>query len=561
MKRFAELYDRLDMTTSTNAKVDHLVDYFDEAPREDAAWAVHFLCGRTFKRPVTTTQLREWTYDLADVPEWLFEECYITVGDLAETIALVLEGRIDSTRGEKLKLHEWVERLQDLRRMSERRQREAITGWWRELDTRGIFLINKLLMGAMRVGVSSGLVTKALSELSGLERPTIQHRLTGNWRPSAEAFAQLISQDTTDVDQSRPYPYFLASPLQDDPETLGDIDEWYAEWKWDGIRGQLIRRDGDVFLWSRGQELITNTFPELRDAGSMLPDGVVVDGEILAWRDDQPLPFSQLQKRIGRTNPPTAILHEVPVSFLGYDLLELEGNDLRERPIEQRRRALAEFFPDVHERFRLSEPVEAQDWDELAERRAGARDNNVEGLMLKRQGSPYRTGRKRGDWWKWKVEPYTIDAVMLYAQASHGRRANLYADLTFGVWDREGQHGEEDELVPIGKAYSGLTDAQIEDLDDWVKSNTIETFGPVRSVPPKQVFELAFAGLAPSNRHKSGVALRFPRIKRWRHDKSADDANTLEDVQRLLEEHHGSIETDDPEPEAEQQSLFDSPTQ
>jgi DNA ligase-1 len=557
MRRFAELYDRLDMTTSTNAKVEHLVDYFEDAPPEDAAWAVHFLCGRTFKRPVTTTQLRQWTYDLADVPEWLFEECYITVGDLAETIALVLEGRLESTTGPDLQLHEWVERLQELRRMAETRQREAITGWWRELDTRGVFLINKLLMGAMRVGVSSGLVTKALARLSGLERPTIQHRLTGNWRPSAEAFEKLVSEDTADVDQSRPYPYFLASPLQDDPETLGSFDDWYAEWKWDGIRGQLIKRDGDVFLWSRGQELITDTFPELRDAGSMLPDGVVIDGEILAWRDDGPLPFSQLQKRIGRTNPPTAILREVPVSFLGYDLLEWEGEDIREQPIEERRQTLARIYPGIHERFRLSEAVDADSWEALAELRDEARDNNVEGLMLKRQGSTYQTGRKRGDWWKWKVEPYTVDAVMLYAQASHGRRANLYADLTFGVWDEEGERGDEGDLVPIGKAYSGLTDDEIAELDDWVKSNTIETFGPVRSVPPEQVFELAFAGLAPSNRHKSGIALRFPRIKRWRHDKAPEDANTLTDVQRLLEDHHGPVETDDSEPEAEQQTLFD----
>jgi DNA ligase-1 len=558
VRRFAELYDRLDMTTSTNAKVEHLVDYFEEAPREDAAWAVHFLCGRSFERPVTTTQLREWTYDLADIPEWLFEECYITVGDLAETIALVLEGRMKAADDDDLQLHEWVERLRELRRMSERRQRESITTWWRQLDTRGIFLLNKLLMGAMRVGVSSGLVTKALSELSGLERPTIQHRLTGNWRPSADAFEQLVSDDTADVDQSRPYPYFLASPLQEDPDTLGDVDEWYAEWKWDGIRGQLIKRVGEVFLWSRGQELITDTFPELRDAGSMLPDGVVIDGEILAWRDGQPLPFSQLQKRIGRKNPSTAILREVPVSFLGYDLLEVDGEDIRDRPIEDRRRELAAFFSDTHERFRLSEPIDADSWEELAEMRDGARDHNVEGLMLKRHGSPYRTGRKRGDWWKWKVEPYTIDAVMLYAQASHGRRANLYADLTFGVWDREGLRAEPGDLVPIGKAYSGLTDDEIAELDDWVKSNTIETFGPVRSVPPEQVFELAFAGLAPSNRHKSGIALRFPRIKRWRHDKSADDANTLSDVQRLLEDHHGTVEADDSEPDPEQQTLFDA---
>lgn len=547
MRRFADLYDALDMTTSTNAKVAHLVDYFADAPPSDAAWVVYFLMGRRFKRPVTTTQMRAWTYELANVPEWLFDESYYSVGDLAEAISLTLDAAgllresdaeaADESDGESdrqdLPLAEWVERLQSLRDRDEDDQKAAVTEWWTSLDMRGVFLLNKLLMGSMRVGVSSGLVTRALAKFTGHDKATISHRLMGQWEPSAEFFAGLMAEDTADADRSRPYPYFLASPLEQAPQELGAPQDWLVEWKWDGIRGQLIKRDHQVFLWSRGQELVTSRYPELEEAAQFLPDGVVIDGEIMAWEDDGPLPFSMLQKRIGRKRVTAKLREEVPVAFVGYDLMEFEHEDVRKRPLQERRALLESFFEKTHERFRLSKIVEASDWDAYAELRETARERKVEGFMLKRRDSPYRTGRKRGDWWKWKVDPYTIDAVLMYAQAGHGRRASLYTDYTFGVWTDEGT------LVPIAKAYSGLSDKEIRSLDSWVRSNTLERFGPVRSVETAHVFEIAFAGLRPSNRHKSGIAVRFPRIVRWRHDKSPGAANTLADVEELLEFHHG----------------------
>jgi DNA ligase-1 len=547
MKGFADLYEQLDSTTSTNKKVEYLISYFDSSDREDAAWATYFLSGRRFDRSVSTTQLREWTYDLAEVPEWLFEECYIKVGDLAETIALLLDDTGDQT-GDPAPLHVWAcDKLPKLDNASEHRQRELITGWWRSLDRMGVFMLNKLMMGGMRVGVSSGLVTRALSEFSGVDRPTIQHRLTGDWQPSSEFFERLISEETTDADTSRPYPYFLATPLEQksDPLETEDPQDWLVEWKWDGIRAQLVRRDGESYLWSRGQELITDTYPEIRDAGQVLGDDMVLDGELLAWRDGEPLPFSKLQNRIGRSQPGRRIRREVPVVLMTYDIMEWQGEDLRDEPLERRRELLETVCEDAPDPIRLSPLVERDTWDDYAELRDEARDRKVEGLMLKRLGSPYRSGRVRGDWWKWKVDPLTIDAVMIYAKAGHGWRADLYTDLTFAVWD-------DDELVPICKAYSGLTDEEIEQLDGWIKDHTTERFGPVRSVEPAHVFEIAFAGLAPSNRHKSGIALRFPRISRWRKNLSIEDADTLDEVEELLDAHHEVPETDEPE----QQSLF-----
>jgi DNA ligase-1 len=549
MRQFGELYGRLDSTTSTNAKVDHLVDYFEAAPAADAAWAVYVLTGRNLSRPITTTQMRAWTYDLAGVPEWLFEECYIKVGDLAETIALLLDEGSETEDRFDDPLHAWIEdRIPKLENASETRQRELVTDWWNGLDRMGTFVLNKLMMGAFRVGVASGLVTRALSEFGGVDRPVIQHRLAGEWEPSASYFERLVSEETGESDRSRPYPYFLATPMDQMAGDLADEDpdDWLVEWKWDGIRAQLVVREGDVYLWSRGQELITDTYPEIRDAAHLLDGAVVLDGELLAWRDGEPLPFSELQHRIGRKQVPRSIRRKVPVVFMAYDIPERVGEDIRGMPVEARRRLLESVLDGAPDPFRASPLVDEPTWEAYAERREEARDRRVEGLMLKRIGSPYRAGRKRGDWWKWKVDPFTLDGVLLYAKAGHGWRADLYTDLTFGVWDG-------DELVPICKAYSGLSEDEIEELDDWIKSHTIERFGPVRSIEHEHVFEIAFAGLAPSNRHKSGIALRFPRINRWRRGLDIDQADDLEDVESLLEEYHVTPDRDEPE----QQSLFE----
>ncbi|WP_434387491.1 ATP-dependent DNA ligase [Melittangium boletus] len=527
MRRFVDLYEALDSTTSTNAKVEALVAYFRAAPPEDAAWALYFLTGRRLKRLVPSKGLKQWVRELSDTPEWLFDEAYASVGDLAEIIALLLDQAERPAETEELSLSRWVEeRIQPLAGLSLPEQRERITGWWHVLPRRELFLFNKLLTGELRVGVSDTLVVRALAQFAGLPPASVSHRLMGTWAPSKAFFQQLVAPDVSDADSSRPYPFYLASPLEQPVEDLGGREEWMAEWKWDGIRGQLIHRQGSLALWSRGEELITERFPEITSAAASLPPGTVIDGEVLAYAEGQPLPFSRLQRRIGRQKLTAKVLAEAPAAFMAYDLLEENGEDLRQRPLRERRARLEALLKDKPQ-FPISPIITAPTWEQLATARKESRERNVEGFMLKRLESPYLHGRKRGDWWKWKIDPFTVDAVLLYAHPGHGKRAALYTDYTFAVWNG-------DDLTPVAKAYSGLTDQEISKLDRWIRAHTKEKFGPVRSVEPEQVFELHFEGIAASPRHKSGVALRFPRIARWRADKAPKDADTLDQLKGLI---------------------------
>jgi DNA ligase-1 len=468
-----------------------------------------------------------WATEASHVPEWLFEQCYESVGDLAETISLLLP---ESTTPTELPLHLWIEEhLLPLGEMEEYEQRAAILAAWRSLAGLERFIWNKLITGGFRVGVSQPLVIRALARVSGLSEGVIAHRLSGNWAPDPTSWTALVAEHTSDTDVSRPYPFYLAYALEEEIETLGEPHEWQIEWKWDGIRAQLIRRADRCYLWSRGEELVTDRFPEISTAARLLPDGTVIDGEIMPWKNGKPLPFAQLQRRIGRKTLGAKILEEVPVVLIAYDLLEIGGEDVRERPLAWRRAQLADLLarPGVSRTLILSPAVDIEAWTGARAAWRRAREECAEGLMLKRLDAPYGVGRRRGGWWKWKVQPYAVDAVMIYAQAGHGRRASLNTDYTFGVWDGG-------TLVPFAKAYSGLTDAEIRELDVWIRRNTVEKFGPVRSVKPEQVFELAFEGIQPSPRHKSGVAVRFPRIARWRTDKKPEDADTLETLRTML---------------------------
>ena len=532
MVRFASLFDEIDRTTSTNAKVAAMARYFREAPPADAAWAVFFLTGRRLKRLVPYVAIHDWTLAATGLPSWMVDECYAVVGDAAETAALVLDQLPQVDDREPLPLARWVdERILPLRTMDPGRQRDQMMAWWAPLDRLQRFMLLKMVTGELRVGVSQTLVVRALSQAAGLPIATVAARLMGEWTPSPDWFGSLLAQEVTDVDQSRPYPFYLASPLEEDPSTLGDPSAWVLEWKWDGIRAQLVRR-GSVHLWSRGEEVITHRFPEIAAAATRLPPGTVIDGEVLAFREDRPLPFSALQQRIGRQKQVAQMARAVPVVFMVFDLLEHEGADVRHLPLEQRRSHLAGLLgtgtSDTPGVLRLSPAVSTDRWEDLAEQRHQSRARGVEGLMLKRAASPYGVGRRRGDWWKWKIDPYTIDAVLIYAQPGSGKRASLLTDYTFGVWHEGG-------LVPIAKAYSGLSNEEIGEMDRWIRRHTVERFGPVRHVEPVHVFELGFEGIARSPRHRSGIAVRFPRMLRWRRDKRPEQADTLESVQRLLE--------------------------
>jgi DNA ligase-1 len=537
MFRFSSLFDAIDRTTSTNAKVAAMAGYFASAPPADAAWAVFFLTGRRLKRLVPSAAIRDWTLAATGLAPWLLEECYAVVGDGAETAALVLD-QVGASPAEEIPLASWVEqRILPLRQMDAITQQTRVTGWWRELDRLQRFMLLKLLTGELRVGVSQTLVVRALAHAAQLPVPTIAARLMGDWTPSPEWFAALLSHEQTHDDRSRPYPFFLASPLEAGESTLGDPAGWLVEWKWDGIRAQLLARGGAVHLWSRGEELITHRFPEIAAAATRLPDGTVLDGEVLAFRHDRPLPFSMLQQRIGRQKQVAQLARTVPVVFMAYDILEDAGLDVRALPLQERRARLETVLapaggdtdhsaaPGV---LRVSPTVAGATWEALAKIRAGARDRAVEGLMLKRLTSAYGVGRRRGEWWKWKIDPFTIDAVLIYAQPGSGKRASLLTDYTFGVWDGE-------KLVPIAKAYSGLSNEEIAEMDRWIRRHTIERFGPVRHVEPVHVFELGFEAIARSTRHQSGIAVRFPRMLRWRRDKKPSEADTLQSVRALLE--------------------------
>ncbi len=526
MKRFAELYDAIDRTTSTNAKVAAMVGYFQTAPAADVAWAIFFLTGRRLKRLVPSAAIRDWTLKATGIDAWLLEECHAVVGDGAETAALVLD-QVASTGRDETPLSEWVEsRILPLRELGPGEQHAQVAHWWTLLDRTRRFMLLKILTGELRVGVSQTLVVRALAEAAALPATTIAARLMGDWAPTAAWVGALMSAEETSDDRSRPYPFFLASPLEAPLASLGAPADWLIEWKWDGIRAQLVCRGGDVHLWSRGEELITPRFPEIAAAATRLPDGTVLDGEVLAFRDGQPLLFSALQQRIGRQRQLAQAMRAVPVVFMAYDLLEDHGADIREQPIEARRLRLEALLPGGG-MLRTSPLIAAESWAALDPLRAESRARGVEGLMLKRRTSAYGVGRRKGDWWKWKIDPYTIDAVLIYAQPGSGRRASLLTDYTFGVWDG-------DELVPIAKAYSGLSNDEIAEIDRWIRRHTRERYGPVRHVEPLQVFELGFEAIAPSPRHRSGIAVRFPRMLRWRRDKGPRDADTLDSVRKLM---------------------------
>ena len=550
MKAFADLYASLDATTSSNAKLAALQNYFITSTPEDAAWAVYFLSGGRPRQLVPTKLLRQLTLQASALPEWLFEESYQAVGDLAETMTLLLP---DSSHSSLDGLAVWVEqKLLPLRGLSPEILMQQLLPILNELDKRSQLVCIKLITGSFRVGVSRLLVTRALAAVSNIDAKRIAHRLVGytdlSARPTAELYNRLIAPINEGEDErleGQPYPFFLAHPLQlptnDFEAQIGSPKDWQVEWKWDGIRSQLVKRDSQLWVWSRGEELITDRFPELASLADTLPDGTVIDGEIVVWKTGkdgigQVQAFALLQQRIGRKTLTAKILENIPVVVLAYDLLEWQGTDWREQLQSTRRTQLESVVAACNQpQLQLSPLLSGESWFDLDKQREASRSLGVEGMMLKRSDARYGVGRTKdvGVWWKWKIDPYTVDAVLIYAQRGHGRRASLYTDFTFAVWDAP-ENVLERKLVPFAKAYSGLTDAEMRDVDTIIRKTTVEKFGPVRSVTPTMVFELGFEGIALSSRHKSGVAVRFPRMLRWRQDKPLAEADTLETLRELL---------------------------
>ena len=530
MKLFAELIRTLDSTNKTTLKVEALTRYFLEATDKDKVWAIAILSHRRPPRPVNTTLLRTWATEIANIPLWLFEESYHIVGDLAETIALNIPA---SDASSDKSLTQFLEEIIELKKLSDAEKKAYLHENWLELNYYERFVFSKLITGSFRIGVSQKLMTRALAKATNIDEDILAYKLMGNWEPSKISYTQLILEENEEDYLSKPYPFYLAYALENEAKDLGDVKDWSAEHKWDGIRSQVIVRNNELFVWSRGEELVTDKYPEFQEFINRVPNGTVMDGEILPFPDGAIGTFNDLQTRIGRKTVSKALLKKVPVILKVYDLLEWNGKDIRERPYRERRAFLKELVEGVDSSeapLYLSESISFNSWEEVAAERERSREERSEGLMLKKLDSPYLVGRKKGDWWKWKVAPLTIDAVLTYAMRGHGRRSNLFTDYTFGLWDEE-----KNELVTFAKAYSGLTDAEFRKVDAWIKKNTLERFGPVRSVTPHYVFEIAFEGIAESKRHKSGVATRFPRILRWRQDKKIEDANSLEDLKSLIQ--------------------------
>ncbi|HEX4851355.1 MAG TPA: ATP-dependent DNA ligase, partial [Puia sp.] len=488
MKLFAQLVTTLGTSTKTNDKLDSLKEYFTNADDKDKVWVIAIFSGRRPKRSVSASKLQEWCMEESGLPSWLFEESYHTVGDLAETIALLLPENVSTEKSAPL--HFYLESLIRIEKEDDSIKKKFILDAWRNMSYGERFVFNKLITGGFRIGVSQKLMVNALAKTVNLDPSIIAHRISGNWDPVTISIQELLSEEGTSQDFSKPFPFYLAYALEGSLDELGTPEEWLAEWKWDGIRGQLIKRNQQLFVWSRGEELVTEKFPEYAPLRNFLNDGIVMDGEIICLSnsgsdqiDFMPLPFGILQTRIGRKNISKKQLTEAPVGFIAYDVLEYEGNDTREKSMKERRSLLEKIVRSIKQPFlRLSPEVEFNSWDQLTEIRSHSREIGSEGIMLKRKNSIYQVGRKRGDWWKWKVDPLVIDAVMVYAQKGHGRRSNLYTDYTFAV--KEG-----DKLVTFTKAYSGLTDKEFSEVDQFVKRNSIEKFGPVRTVRPELVFE------------------------------------------------------------------------
>ncbi len=555
MKKFAQLIKALDSTNKTNLKVNALTAYFQQADDKDKVWTIAILSHRRPPRPVNTTLLREWASELANIPLWLFEESYHIVGDLAETIALVVPN-LNKTSSKSLT--SFLKEIKSLKSKPEDFKKAYLHQNWKSLNYYERFVFTKLITGGFRIGVSQKLMTRALSKATEIDEDILAYKLMGNWDPDKISFQQLVLEKNESDYLSKPYPFYLAYAIEGEVEELGNVSQWFAEHKWDGIRSQVILRNDEIFVWSRGEELVTDKYPEFEQFIGVIPNGTVIDGEILPYPKGQIGTFNDLQKRIGRKTISKNLLSKVPVVLKAYDLLEWKGKDIRNKAFKERRQLLEDLYESVAsttlgqqksnateqsrnkvtERSRsglplqLSETMDFTSWKEVALEREQSREKHSEGLMLKRKDSPYLVGRKKGDWWKWKVDPLTIDAVLTYAMRGHGRRSNLFTDYTFALWN-ENEEGER-ELVTFAKAYSGLTDAEFRKLDAWIKKNTLERFGPVRSVTPHHVFEIAFEGIALSKRHKSGVATRFPRMLRWRKDKTIHEANSLSDLKEMI---------------------------
>lgn len=524
MQNFIELFKNLDSLNSTNRKLILLKEYFKTEKEENLDFAIYLLSGKKRKKLVSTKLLKELLLKFANLDEWVFEECYAEVGDFAETVNLLLPISYNNLANCDLK-RDYIS-LTNITKLEDKIN--YILQCWQTYNFYARFLFNKIISGTLRIGVSDGLVIKALSEVFSISPHSCAQILMGNWNPTSTTICSKLKNNNIKP-VSTPYPFCLAQTFDKQIEPT-KLSEWIIEKKYDGIRCQIIKRNNEVYIWSRGEEILNEQFPDLIDAFQALDNGTVIDGELLAYTTNFEIDsFNKLQKRLNKKNPSKKLILEIPCFVIAYDILEFNGKDIRFYPLKERKLILSELCKSkTISLLKISEEYTFKNWDEVVTFKSTCKRNHCEGLMFKKIDEIYVSGKRVNSWIKWKFQPYTLDAILLYAQKGRGKRSGLYTDYSFGLWNNN-------ELVPFAKAYSGLSNKEIHELNQWIKQNTLEKFGTVRLVKPQHVFEIAFEGINISKRHKSGFAVRFPRILRWRKDKLVHEANHIEDLKKLIE--------------------------
>ncbi len=594
MIHFTRLFNELDETNHTVEQLAALERYFKAAPAADAAWALHLLIGAKAPRALKNSQLREWISTVADLPTWLVDESCETVGDIAETLALLLPDPPTVPAGGSLALHRLItERLLPLAGLGPEARRDLVVTTWRELDGAQRFIWNKLITGSFRIGVSRTQVARALGKTAGVSASVMAHRLLGFQEPTEAAFRALLAAESAN-ENFGPYPFQTANAIKSAepagdptiesldlfprlvgapgtgptitrPEELGSASDWQAEWLLDGLRVQVMRRGDAVLIWSQDEELLNPEFPEIAEAAQLLPDGTVLDGDLVVWPASDVCPGTRadIQQRLSHATPGAGLQRKLPVVFIAQDIIEAAEIDQRGRPLLARRRQLAEVLApaaDRHRetqatrpasgstdgsqmdlfgsppaaaahhapfRFRAASLVSFGSWEQLASLRREARDHGAAGLILKRTESCYGASVETSAWWIWPIEPLRINAVLIAALPGHGNSPRAFSDYTFAVWC-------DDELVPFAKTGTGLTEIGFRAMDDFIRAHITGKFGPVRSVKAELVFELEFDSVQTSTRHKSGLVVRSARIHRRRPELSAAEADTLEALRLLV---------------------------
>ena len=558
-RSFGNLINNLEQCNSTKKKINLISVFIKDIDPRDGSWILLLLMSTRQKRVITGRRLKDILQASFRMPSWLIDDCFAQVGDSAETISLLwpqlkseltdaniecseVYNKLFNEPKESKPLHWWMETLLPaIKDATETTQNRLILKLWSDIADQDHYLTNKLITGGFRNGVSKGLVVKSIAQAYELDESTVLERLMKPIEINNIWFQELthpVSINRTDRG-AIPYPFYLASPVEIEKIKETPPADWRLEYKWDGIRGQLIKRDTGAYLWSRGEELVNHVFPEIIEMAENLPDGTVLDGEILCWQKDvrKPMAFASLQRRLGRKTVNKKLLKECPTVFLAYDILEHKSIDIRAYNLRDRLKLLESVQLNYnHPCLVIDNEKEFAEWEELIQLRDRARLEGAEGLMIKKISSHYLSGRKRGYWWKYKHDPMTLDAVLIYAQAGTGKRANLFTDYTFALWDDSNKNSKDRKLVTFAKAYSGLNNSELMELDKWIRTHTIERYGPTRVVEQKQIFEIAFEGVMESKRHKCGLAVRFPRIHRWRIDKPVMEADCIEQAQALLKQ-------------------------